>query len=124
MSLAAFDRYEATYDGVTHTVFRAGSGPAVIVMHEIPNLHPGVIAFAQRVVAAGFTVYMPSLFGEPGATLTAATSARSMLRACISKEFATCATRKTSPVTSWLRALAHHVHAACVAPTSARSACA
>ena len=116
MSLAAFDRYEATYDGVTHTVFRAGSGPAIIVMHEIPNLHPGVIAFAQRVVAAGFTVFMPSLFGEPGATLTARTSASSMLRACISKEFATWATRKTSPATSWLRALAHDAHAACGGP--------
>lgn len=116
MSLAHFDRYDATYNGVTRPVFRGGRGPAVIVMHEIPNLHPGVIAFGERVVAAGFTVYMPSLFGEPGAAVTAGTNTRSVLRACIAREFATWATRTTSPATTWLRALARDAHAACGGP--------
>jgi len=114
--LASFDRFDATYDGTTYPVFRGGRGPAVIVMHEIPNLHPGVIAFGQRVVAAGFTVYMPSLFGEPGVALTVGTNARSLLRACISREFSTWATRRTSPITGWLRALARDAHAACGGP--------
>ena len=43
-----------TYDGDTRTVFRAGSGPAVIVMAEIPGITPQVAGFAQRVVDAGF----------------------------------------------------------------------
>jgi dienelactone hydrolase len=38
----------------------------VIVIHEMPGLHPGVTEFGQRVVDAGFTVYLPSLFGRPG----------------------------------------------------------
>lgn len=116
MVLAGLDAYDATYDGVTHRVFRGGTGPGVIVMHEIPNLHPGVIAFGRRVMAAGFTVHMPSLFGEPGAPVTVGSNTRSILRACVSREFATWATARTSPITSWLRALARDVHAACGGP--------
>lgn len=115
-ALADLDRYEATYAGVTRTVLRGGHGPAVVVMHEIPNLHPGVLAFGQRVIAAGFTVFMPSLFGEIGAEVTAATNARAISRACLSREFSTWATRKTSPATRWLRALARDAHAACGGP--------
>jgi dienelactone hydrolase len=114
--LGAFERKQVTYDDATYPVYRAGRGPAVVVMHEIPNLHPGVIAFAQRVIERGFTVYMPSLFGEPGAPVTVGSNARSMLRACVSREFATWASGKTSPITTWLRALARDAHAACGGP--------
>lgn len=116
MTLQGLDRFDATYDGATYPVFRGGAGPAVIVIHEIPNLHPGVIAFGRRVIAAGFTAYMPSLFGVPGDAVTAGSGMRSMLRACVSREFATWATRTTSPITTWLRALARDAHAACGGP--------
>ena len=111
--LDGFARSDATYDGVTRPVYRAGSGPAVIVMHELPGLHPGVVAFARRVIAAGFTVWAPSLVGDPGRAVTPAYSARSLARVCIAREFATWALRTTSPIISWLRALAHDAHAAC-----------
>ena len=112
----SFERYEATYEGKTRTVFRGGSGPAVIVMHEVPNLHPGVIAFGQRIVDAGFTVYMPSLFGTPGAPATPLANLRGMARACVATEFTVWATRTTSPITTWLRALARDAHHACGGP--------
>jgi dienelactone hydrolase len=35
---------------------------------------------------------------------------QSILGACVSREFATMAAKKTSPVTTWLRALARHEH--------------
>jgi dienelactone hydrolase len=111
--LADLESDEATYDGVTRTVFRGGRGPAVIVMHEIPGLHPGVIAFAHRLIAAGMTVYLPSLFGEPGRDIATGYMLRSIGHACVSREFATWATRKTSPIVEWLRALARHAHLAC-----------
>jgi dienelactone hydrolase len=38
----------------------------VIVIHEIPGIHPGMVTFAQRLLGAGYTVYLPSLFGRPG----------------------------------------------------------
>jgi len=110
------ERSEATYDGVTHPVFRGGTGPAVIVIHEIPGLHPGVIAFGRRVMAAGMTAYFPSLFGEPGREVSGAYTVRAIARACVSREFATWATRKTSPIVSWLRSLARDAHAACGGP--------
>ena len=35
---------------------RRGSGPAVVVIHELPGITPPVIEFADEVVDAGFTV--------------------------------------------------------------------
>jgi dienelactone hydrolase len=108
--------YEATYEGQTRTVYRGGDGPAVLVIHEVPGLHPEVVAFGRRVIAAGMTVYFPSLLGEPGRAMTVRYSLRSMARACVSREFATWATRKTSPIVTWLRALAKDAHATCGGP--------
>jgi dienelactone hydrolase len=110
------ERSETTYDGQTYAVFRGGSGPAVIVIHEIPGLHPGVVAFGRRLIAAGMTAYFPSLFGEPGREVTSGFRLRGIARACVSREFATWATRKTSPIVTWLRALARDAHAECGGP--------
>ena len=55
-----------TLDGVTKRVYVAGSGPAVIVMSEMPGISPEVARFARWVRDAGFAVYMPSLFGREG----------------------------------------------------------
>jgi dienelactone hydrolase len=112
---AEFDATTFTNGRRTHDVFRAGSGPAVVVIHEVPGLHPGVVEFARRLVNAGFTVYLPSLFGRPGEEPTTGAIVRSILRICVSREFAVLADR-TSPVTSWLRALAAHAHAECGGP--------
>jgi dienelactone hydrolase len=87
----------------------------VIVIHEMPGLHPGVTAFGQRLVDAGFTVYLPSLFGRPGAPYGGRELLRSMLRVCVSREFLLLADR-TSPVATWLRALAAQAHAECGGP--------
>jgi dienelactone hydrolase len=110
------ERTEVTYDGVTRTVFRGGTGPAVIVIHEIPGLYPLVVDFGRRLIAAGMTVYFPSLFGEPGRELSTGYTIGSIARACVSSELATWATRKTSPIVTWLRALARDAHAACGGP--------
>ena len=61
-----FDRRSFRHDGLERDVYWAGAGPAVVVVHEIPGMHPGVIAFGRRLVDAGFSAYLPSLFGTPG----------------------------------------------------------
>jgi dienelactone hydrolase len=71
-----------------------------------------VAAFARRVRDLGCTVLMPVLFGEPGREMSALYAARSFGRACISREFAAFATRRTAPVAEWLRALARYAHGA------------
>jgi dienelactone hydrolase len=78
----------------------------VIVIHEVPGVTPLVAAFGRRVVDAGFTVAMPSLFGDPGRPMSAPYILKSITGACISREFATWALNRTSPIIEWLRALA------------------
>ena len=115
-ALDGFERRSMTFVHHTRDVYVAGRGPAVIVMHEIPGLHPGVLAFARRLHALGLTTYLPSLVGEPGRPMTPAYSARSIARACVARDFATWATGETSPIVTWLRALAAHAHAECGGP--------
>jgi dienelactone hydrolase len=110
MHIAGWDQSSFTHEGVTHPTWRKGTGPVVIVIHEIPGVTPKVIEFAERVVDDGFTVVMPLLVGEVGRGPSGAYIAQSMAKICISREFTTMAMRKTSPIISWLRALARQLH--------------
>lgn len=110
------ERREITLEGTTRTVFCTGSGPAVIVMHEAPGLYPGVVDFGRLVAAAGLSVYLPSLIGEPGRPVGPPYVVETLARACVSREFATWATNRTSPITTWLRALAKLAHRECGGP--------
>ena len=110
MSIPGWDHSAFTHDGVTHATYRKGSGPAVVVVHEIPGITPKVLEFAERVVAQGFTVVMPLLVGEVGRKPSGSYIASSMRKICISREFTTMAMHKTSPIISWLRALARQMH--------------
>jgi dienelactone hydrolase len=88
----------------------------VIVMTEMPGISPHVARFARWVRDAGFTVYMPSLFGRDGAVPGAEEGAAVFQRACISAEFRAMAANQSSPVTQWLRALARLAHQECGGP--------
>lgn len=77
---------EEAFEG--RRVWRGGSGPAIIVIHEMPGLHPGVVDFARRLVAVGFTAYLPSLFGTPGRPFGEGMVGQ-LARACASREFST-----------------------------------
>src|SRR5947207_10562752 len=114
--LEDFDARQITLDGVTKKVYVAGSGPAVIVMAEMPGISPQVARFARWVRDAGFTVYMPSLFGRDGAVPGAEEGAAIFQRACVSAEFRALAANQSSPVTNWLRSLARLAHAECGGP--------
>ena len=111
--LADFERTSFTAEGKTRTTFRKGTGPAVIVIAEIPGITPKVADFARKVAAIGCTAVLPHLFGEPGVR---SGIARSIIPACVSRDFAAWATGRTSPVVSWLRALAAAEHERCGGP--------
>jgi dienelactone hydrolase len=120
-TLATFDRSTFTHEAKTRDVFRKGSGPAVVVIAEMPGITPKVLQFADRVVDAGFSVVLPHLFGVPGRDVTGklagiTTIATSMVPACVSREFVVFATGKTSPIVDWLRALCRHEHERCGGP--------
>jgi dienelactone hydrolase len=109
--LAGWQLSSHVHDGASHPTYRKGTGPGVIVISEIPGITPAVIAFADEVVDAGFTVVMPSLFGTPGAANTNARIAGTLGQICVSRELSLLALRKTQPVADWLRGLARDLHA-------------
>jgi dienelactone hydrolase len=114
--LEDFEPREITIDGVTKRVYVSGTGPAVIVMTEMPGISPHVARFGRWVRDAGFTVYMPSLFGVDGTVPKVDEGVAIFKRACVSAEFRALAANQTSPVTQWLRSLARLAHAACGGP--------
>jgi dienelactone hydrolase len=114
-AVPGFAQSHFDHDGTTRDVYRAGSGPAVVVIHEMPGLHPLVTAFGQRLVDAGFTVFMPSLFGRPGRPFSSGAIVRCLAEVCVARGFTLIADR-TPGITSWLRALALHAHAECGGP--------
>lgn len=108
--LDSWERGQFTSAGITHDTYRKGTGPGVVVIHEIPGITPKVARFADEVVARGFTVVMPDLMGTPGKAPSAPYIAGSMAKLCVAREFTAFALNRTSPVIAWLRALAHRLH--------------
>ncbi|MFH8253700.1 dienelactone hydrolase family protein [Streptomyces roseolus] len=97
--------------GVGKRVYVTGAGPAVVLMPEMPGISPDVARFARWIRDAGFSVYVPSLFGVDGAYPLAEAAGTVVRRACVSAEFRAFAGGGTSPVVTWLRGLARVAHA-------------
>lgn len=113
-ALAEYRKFQFDDGRWRRDVYRRGAGPAVIVIHEMPGLHPLVVRFADRVAAAGMTVFCPVLFGVPGRPATHPGSVLTMLGGmCVRREFSAWAGGKSSPIVDWLRALARKAHAEC-----------
>ena len=120
------DDFETTtfaVGGKERRIDRIGTGPAVIVIPEMPGFTPKVAGFARRVAAEGCTAVVPHLFGRPGRDpldkgrrSAIVELARSMPPVCVSREFTVWATGRTSPVVRWLRVLARSEHQRCGGP--------
>ncbi|PIE27345.1 MAG: dienelactone hydrolase [Micrococcales bacterium] len=100
-----------TGTAVTHPTYRKGEGPGVIVIHEMPGLTTGVVGFAEEVVAAGFTVVLPHLFGPREQPFSTGDVLRALPSVCVNREFTKIRRGVTSPVADWLRSLARELHA-------------
>lgn len=117
MPLSDYNLSHFTTGPYTRPVYRRGNGPAVIVIHEVPALHTLVIDFADRLAAAGMTVFCPSLFGTPGSVPTkGAAAVQLFLNICIRREFSAWNDGRSSPIVDWLRALAKQAHGECGGP--------
>jgi dienelactone hydrolase len=99
-----------TAAGITHDVYRKGEGPGVVLIPELPGMHPGVLALGNHLVDNGFTVASPSLFGTPGAAAERPGAYGVILRACVAREFAALATNADRPIAHYLRALARDLN--------------
>src|SRR3954454_5194754 len=96
--------------GFTYDVYCKGDGPGVVLIPEMPGIHPGVLALGNHLVDNGFTVASPSLYGTPGAPGVRPGAVPVMLRGCVAREFAAFATNADRPVAHYLRALARDLN--------------
>lgn len=102
--------------GERREVLRTGTGPAVLVIHEVPGVTPAVAEVGRWIAARGMTAVLPVLLGEPGRPVSLGYSAATLGRACVSRTFSVLATGRASPVTAWLRALGSLEHERCGGP--------
>lgn len=109
-AMSGFEESTFTHGDITHPVYRRGSGPTVVLMHELPGITPEAIRLAERLVDAGFTVVMPHLFGTPGRPVSGPYIAQELARICVRREFSLLAKHKPGPIADWLRALCRSVH--------------
>ncbi len=94
------------HQGLEYPVFLKGTGPGVLLMHELPGMVKACLDLADTLVKEGFTLYLPLFFGEPEKRSSALIQ---LPRLCIRKEWRACAAGRTSPVVAWLRALARRI---------------
>lgn len=111
--LADFSIRSISLLGEARRVYVSGDGPGVIVMHEMPGISPHVARFARWVRDSGMTVYLPSLFGTDGSLGDAESGAQVFRRLCVAKEFRALGGGESSPITTWLMALARLAHREC-----------
>ncbi len=97
-------------NGRKRNVYRMGTGPAVMVIHEIPGITPLVAAFGRKIADRGMTAVLPELFGTAGRPMTISNALTTLARVCVSKEFTLLALDKTSPIVDYLGELAVHEH--------------
>jgi dienelactone hydrolase len=108
--LEAFTKTPFTALGRTRDVYRLGSGPTVLILSEMPGITPSLVTFAKRVMAQGFSVAIPHLFGRDGNVANNGEFLKTFGEVCVSREFTLFATGKSSRVTQWLNELARHEH--------------
>ena len=82
--LDGFKHYNFPHAEMSHEVYSGGDGLPVIVLHELPGLGRAVVAFAHRLMEAGFQVHLPHLFGMVGKRQPL----KNYRALCVSQEFA------------------------------------
>src|SRR5262245_52637417 len=95
---------------IEHDVYRRGSGPAVLVLHELPGIDGATLAVADRIGGEGFTIVLPDMLPTPFAPAGARLLAGNFVRSCVASEFWALALRYDRPITRWLQALAVREH--------------
>ena len=86
---------------------RAGAGgPPVILIHEAPGLSASTLALADRVRERGFSVVLPAFLTKPEEAGGLRRMVGGLFHMCVASEFGALARGQTTPIATWLRALA------------------
>ncbi len=91
---------------VTHTVYERGQGPPVVLIQELPGIGRATLDLADRLIAGGYRVVLPHLFGPLGKISMFGNSVRVL---CMRRELHLFAKNSSSPLVDWLRALCRDV---------------
>ena len=102
--LEGFEQSFFEAHGMGYPVYRAGNAgdPVLLVLQEIAGFSPGLLLFARRLMASGFQVCVPWMFGPFGKRAPV----RNAVRLCVSREFGNLRTGVSAPIATWMRALA------------------
>lgn len=92
---------------ISHELLEWGAGPSVVLLHELPGMTEPALGLANHLVASGFRVHVPVLYGRPGHGGMIAGTARAMW--CLRRELNLFQSRADSPVVRWLQALVRDV---------------
>jgi dienelactone hydrolase len=103
-----FEEFTFSHEGIEHSVLRHGSGPAVVLLHELSGVSLRTVDLGRRLGNAGFSAYLPVFYGKPGQSSTVGGAIRLF---CLRREFTLLALDRSSPVADWVRALCREVHA-------------
>lgn len=105
-TLSGWVRAPFTAAGLTYDCYEKGEGPGVVLIPEVPGITPEVLGLADHLVDEGFTVVVPSPFGQPGREATAGYILRTVSRLCVSAEFRAFTVNAHRPITDYLRGVA------------------
>ncbi|MBO9400126.1 dienelactone hydrolase family protein [Shimia sp. R9_3] len=95
----------------THDVYRRGEGPPILILQELPGIGVETYDLADRLIAAGFSVYLPHLFGRLGRANKLTTATNFLRLYCVRREFQIFWNGKQSPIAAWMRALCADISA-------------
>lgn len=88
----------------TLTVYHVGSGPPLILLHELPGMTPHCLHLAEELAKAGYGVYLPLFFDRFDHRQHA------VVGICKNGEFHCFARSEAAPVASWVGELAAHIN--------------
>jgi len=91
-------------------VYHIGSGPPLLLMHELPGLSEDTFQLAKT-YSKHFTVYLPLLTGKVGDKKLGKLSLglQSLRILCLNREIHLLKAKSSSPITLWLRDLCNHI---------------
>ena len=108
-ALVDYQTFSFDRGGIAHDVYYGGAGLPILLMHELPGLVQECRQLADKLIAEGFEVYMPLMFGEFDAPFSGPRTILNVPKLCIQREFSMWARRGDSPILEWLRGLAGEI---------------
>ena len=107
VSESAFDCETIRGHSRDFTVFKRGSGPPVVIFHELPGLSPATFRLGHLLSEAGFTVYLPLLFGSPSEYAPR----RNFFRVCLNPQFRCFSKTTLGPIADEMKAVVDAIDA-------------